>query len=124
MLFRSPLMNFYKLDPETELIVIFDDISLDPGNIRIRKKGSAGGHNGIKDIIAKTGSDRFSRIKVGVGAKPADWDLADHVLSRFSKEDGVSVEDAIDEAVDALALMVQDRTDEAMNLYNRKKVEK
>lgn len=118
------LMNFYKLDPETELIVIFDDISLDPGNIRIRKKGSAGGHNGIKDIIAKTGSDRFSRIKVGVGAKPADWDLADHVLSRFSKEDRVSVEDAIDEAVDALALMVQDRTDEAMNLYNRKKVEK
>lgn len=120
----APLMNFYKLDPETELIVIFDDISLDPGNIRIRKKGSAGGHNGIKDIIAKTGSDRFSRIKVGVGAKPADWDLADHVLSRFSKEDRVSVEDAIDEAVDALALMVQDRTDEAMNLYNRKKVEK
>ena len=118
------LMNFYKLDPETELIVIFDDISLDPGNIRIRKKGSAGGHNGIKDIIAKTGSDRFSRIKIGVGAKPADWDLADHVLSRFSKEDRVSVEDAIDEAVDALALMVQDRTDEAMNLYNRKKVEK
>ena len=120
----APLMTFYKLDPETELIVIFDDISLDPGNIRIRKKGSAGGHNGIKDIIAKTGSDRFSRIKVGVGAKPADWDLADHVLSRFSKEDRVSVEDAIDEAVDALALMVQDRTDEAMNLYNRKKVEK
>ena len=120
----APLMNFYKLDPETGLIVIFDDISLDPGNIRIRKKGSAGGHNGIKDIIAKTGSDRFSRIKVGVGAKPADWDLADHVLSRFSKEDRVSVEDAIDEAVDALALMVQDRTDEAMNLYNRKKVEK
>ena len=120
----APLMNFYKLDPEMELIVIFDDISLDPGNIRIRKKGSAGGHNGIKDIIAKTGSDRFSRIKVGVGAKPADWDLADHVLSRFSKEDRVSVEDAIDEAVDALALMVQDRTDEAMNLYNRKKVEK
>ena len=120
----APLMNFYKLDLETELIVIFDDISLDPGNIRIRKKGSAGGHNGIKDIIAKTGSDRFSRIKVGVGAKPADWDLADHVLSRFSKEDRVSVEDAIDEAVDALALMVQDRTDEAMNLYNRKKVEK
>lgn len=117
----SALMNFYKLDPAEDLIVIYDDISLEPGNIRIRKKGSAGGHNGIKDIIAKTGSDQFSRIRVGVGAKPDGWDLADHVLSRFSTEQRKLVDEAIEESVDALALMLQGQTDEAMNRYNRKK---
>ena len=100
---------------------MFDDISLAPGNLRIRKKGSAGGHNGIKDIIAKTGTDQFERVKVGVGEKPAGWDLADHVLGRFSSEDREKFEDAVKDAVDAVSLMVQDRTDEAMNLYNRKK---
>lgn len=117
----SALVNFYKLDPTQELIVVFDDISLAPGNLRIRKKGSAGGHNGIKDIIAKTGTDQFERVKVGVGEKPAGWDLADHVLGRFSPEDRKKFEDAVKDAVDAVSLMVQDRTDEAMNLYNRKK---
>lgn len=117
----SALINFYKLDPTQELIVVFDDISLAPGNLRIRKKGSAGGHNGIKDIIAKTGTDQFERVKVGVGEKPAGWDLADHVLGRFSPEDREKFEDAVKDAVDAVSLMVQDRTDEAMNLYNRKK---
>ena len=117
----STLINFYKLDPTQELIVVFDDISLAPGNLRIRKKGSAGGHNGIKDIIAKTGTDQFERVKVGVGEKPAGWDLADHVLGRFSPEDLEKFEDAVKDAVDAVSLMVQDRTDEAMNLYNRKK---
>lgn len=117
----SALVNFYKLDPTRELIVVFDDISLAPGNLRIRKKGSAGGHNGIKDIIAKTGTDQFERVKVGVGEKPAGWDLADHVLGRFSPEDREKFEDAVKDAVDAVSLMVQDRTDEAMNLYNRKK---
>ena len=117
----SALVNFYKLDPTQELIVVFDDISLAPGNLRIRKKGSAGGHNGIKDIIAKTGTDQFERVKVGVGEKPAGWDLADHVLGRFSPEDREKFEDAVKDAVDAVSLMVQDRTDEAMNLYNRKK---
>ena len=117
----SAVVNFYKLDPTQELIVVFDDISLAPGNLRIRKKGSAGGHNGIKDIIAKTGTDQFERVKVGVGEKPAGWDLADHVLGRFSPEDREKFEDAVKDAVDAVSLMVQDRTDEAMNLYNRKK---
>lgn len=84
----SALVNFYKLDPTQELIVVFDDISLAPGNLRIRKKGSAGGHNGIKDIIAKTGTDQFERVKVGVGEKPAGWDLADHVLGRFPRRIG------------------------------------
>lgn len=118
----SELVNFYKLDPETELIVVFDDISLEPGNLRIRKKGSAGGHNGIKDIIAKTGSDRFSRVKVGVGAKPEGWDLADHVLSRFSEGERRLVDEAIRDAADAVSLMIRDQTDEAMNRYNRRKV--
>ena len=117
----SALVNFYKLDPMEDLIVVFDDISLAPGNLRIRKKGSAGGHNGIKDIIAKTGTDQFARVKVGVGEKPAGWDLAAHVLGRFSLEDREKFDDAGKEAVDAVTLMVQDRTDEAMNRYNRKK---
>ena len=117
----SALVNYYKLDPMEDLIVVFDDISLVPGNLRIRKKGSAGGHNGIKDIIAKTGTDQFARVKVGVGEKPAGWDLADHVLGRFSPEDREKFDDAVKEAVDAVTLMVQDRTDEAMNRYNRKK---
>ena len=117
----APLMNYFHLDPAEDLIVVFDDISLAPGCLRVRKKGSAGGHNGMKDIIAKTGSDQFSRVKVGVGEKPADWDLADHVLSRFSKEDRVLVEEAIEHAVEAIVLMVQGEIDEAMNRYNRKK---
>ena len=83
----AEVMAFYKLDPAEDLIVIFDDISLSPGNIRIRAKGSAGGHNVIKSIIAETGSSDFARIKVGVGEKPEGWDLADHVLGHFSKEE-------------------------------------
>lgn len=120
----APLLNFYKLDPAEELIVVCDDINLEPGYIRIRKKGSAGGHNGLKDIIGKTGSDQFSRVKVGVGKKPAEWDLADFVLSRFSKEERVELEGAIVDTVDALVRMIQDHTDEAMNVYNGKKPEK
>lgn len=118
------IIDFYKLNPAEELIVIYDDISLDPGNIRIRKKGSAGGHNGVKDIIAKIGTDQFPRIKVGVGAKPENWDLADYVLSRFSQGERRLVDEAAAESVEALALMVQGRIEEAMNLYNRKKTVK
>lgn len=114
-------VNFYKLDPETELLVVFDDISLAPGNIRIRKKGSAGGHNGIKNIIAHTGTQNFERIKVGVGEKPEGWDLADHVLGHFSEEDRKLVEEAISDAVDAVAMIVRDETDQAMNKYNSRK---
>ncbi len=117
----APLLNFYKLDPAEDLIVVCDDINLEPGYIRIRKKGSAGGHNGLKDIIAKIGSDQFSRVKVGVGKKPANWDLADFVLSRFSKGERADLEDGIEDSVKALTLMVTDETDEAMNLFNGKK---
>ncbi len=113
--------NFYKLDPATEVIVIYDDIALEPGFIRVRKKGSAGGHNGIKDIIAHLGTQEFQRIRIGVGEKPKDYDLADYVLGRFTAEDRKKVEEAMEQAADAVSLMVQERTDEAMNLYNKKK---
>ena len=114
------LVNYYKLDPESELIVVFDDISLEPGNIRIRKKGSAGGHNGIKNIIAMTGTQNFMRIKVGVGEKPKGWDLADYVLGHFSTEDRAKVEEAIGHSMDAAVLMMQGEVDKAMNDYNSK----
>lgn len=119
----APLLNYYKLDVAEALIVVYDDINLEPGYIRIRKKGSAGGHNGIKDIIAKTGSDQFSRVKVGVGHKPADWDLADFVLSRFSKAERACLEEGLEDAADALAQMICGETEAAMNQYNGKKPE-
>lgn len=119
----AELINYYKLDPESEMIVIFDDISLEPGNIRIRKKGSAGGHNGIKNIIAMTGTQNFMRIKVGVGEKPKGWDLADYVLGRFDNADRAKVEEAIRHAMDAAVLMMQGDVDKAMNDYNSRKQE-
>ena len=110
-------VNYYKLDPETEMIVIYDDIDLDPGQIRIRKKGSAGGHNGIKSIIAQLGTQNFYRIKVGVGAKPRGWDLADYVLGRFSSDERIAVDKAI---CDAVEMILRDGIESAMNHYNRK----
>ena len=86
------LTDYYKIDVEQELLVIYDDISLAPGQIRIRKKGSAGGHNGMKNIIAHLGGQVFPRIKVGVGEKPRNFDLADYVLSRFSPQPGAQDE--------------------------------
>lgn len=120
----AELINYYKLDPETELLVIFDDISLDPGNLRIRKKGSAGGHNGIKNIIAQTGTQNFMRIKVGVGEKPKGWDLADFVLGRFDKGDRELVESAIAHAVTATEMILRGEIDQAMNDFNGKKAGK
>ena len=116
----AELVNYYKLDPESELIVVFDDISLEPGNIRIRKKGSAGGHNGIKNIIANLGTDHFMRVKVGVGEKPKNWDLADYVLSPFTKDERPLVNLAIEHAAKAIEQMLNGDVDAAMNEYNRK----
>ena len=110
-------VNYYKMNPETELIVIYDDIDLDPGQIRIRKKGSAGGHNGIKSIIAQIGTQNFYRIKVGVGAKPKGWDLADYVLGRFSPEERELVDKAICDAADAVEMILKDGIEAAMNHY-------
>ncbi len=114
------LVDYYKIDPETELIVLYDDISLEPGQIRIRKKGSAGGHNGIKNIIAQIGTDVFPRVKIGVGEKPKNWDLADYVLSPFGKEERAAVDEAIVKAAKAVEMIVQEEIDSAMNMFNRK----
>ena len=114
------LVNYYKVDPESELIVVYDDISLAPGQIRIRKKGSAGGHNGIKNIIANLGTDHFMRVKVGVGEKPKNWDLADYVLSPFTKDERPLVNLAIEHAAKAIEQMLNGDVDAAMNEYNRK----
>lgn len=109
---------FYKIPPEN-IVVIFDDISLEPGRIRIRRKGSAGGHNGIKSIIAHLGSENFPRIKLGVGAKPSqDSDLADWVLGNFPKADVPKMRDAIGKACDALPLILDGNIDGAMSKYN------
>ena len=113
--------DFYKVDPE-HIIVIYDDISLDVGQLRIRKKGSAGGHNGLKDIIGRLGTQKFMRVKIGVGAKPKGWDLADHVLGRFSSGDRKLVDEAIEFAADAVEKIITDGPDAAMNEYNRKRV--
>ena len=117
----AELLHYYKIDPEEELLVIFDDISLAPGNIRIRKKGSAGGHNGIKNIIAHLGTQEFPRIKVGVGAKPPKMDLADYVLSRFGAEEQKVMDEAFGEAAEAAVMMMTTGAERAMNHYNAKK---
>ena len=117
----AEILNYYKVDAEEDFLVVFDDISLAPGHIRIRKKGSAGGHNGIKNIIAMTGTQNFKRIKVGVGEKPKGWDLADYVLGRFPDEDRKKVNDAIEDAIGAVSMILRGETDQAMNCYNAKK---
>ncbi len=114
------LVDFYKIDPEEELIVIYDDISLEPGQLRVRPKGSAGGHNGIKNIIAHLGTQVFKRVKVGVGEKPKGYDLADYVLGHFSKEDRMLMEDAFGRAAEAAVCMMNDSMEHAMNQYNKK----
>ena len=91
---------------------------MDPGRIRMRGKGSAGGHNGIKNIIAHLGSENFRRIKVGVGAKPNGWDLADFVLSRFAPNERTSIDEAIDKSCEAIKTILSDSFEKAMNLYN------
>ena len=113
-------MDYYKIDPERELIVISDDIALPPGQIRIRKKGSAGGHNGLKNIILHLGSESFQRIRVGVGEKPKEYDLVNHVLGHFSGEEKSLIEDGITKAVQAAEMMLTGDTDRAMNEFNRK----
>lgn len=111
------LLSFYKVKKE-DLIVIFDDISLKLGSTRIRLKGSAGGHNGIKSLIAHLGSDEFQRIKVGIGEKPDGWDLTDYVLSRFTKDEKNALKKGIDRAQLALELMLKDGPQAAMNQTN------
>ena len=110
--------NFYKIKSEN-VIVIYDDISLDVGKLRIRRKGTDGGHNGIKSIIYHLNSDNFPRIKVGCGKKPhPDYDLAGWVLSEFKKDEQKALEPALENACKALELLLDNQIDKAMNLYN------
>lgn len=117
------ITDYYKI-PAEDVIVIFDDISLDVGMIRIRRKGSAGGHNGIKSIISHLGTMDFPRIKVGIGAKREGQDLADYVLGRFSKADREILTEALKDVKKAVSHMVWDEITEAMNAFNKKKIEK
>lgn len=114
------VLQYYRIDGEKDLIVIHDDISLEQGMIRIRKKGSAGGHNGLKNIIAQLGSETFMRIKVGVGGKPEGYDLVDYVLGHFSKEERERMAQAQQDACSAVEAILTDGADEAMNRFNRK----
>lgn len=114
------LLDFYKVDETSELIIIYDDISLAPGQLRIRVKGSAGGHNGVKSIISHLGGQEFLRIKVGVGEKPRGYDLVDYVLGHFSKEEKESMEHAQKRAAEAAAMLVSGDVETAMNEFNRK----
>ena len=115
-----PLADYYKVDIGRELIVVSDDITLPPGQIRIRKKGSAGGHNGLKNIISQLGSENFHRIRIGVGEKPKGYDLINYVLGHFSKEEMPLMEEGTRRAVKAAELMLSGEVDQAMNLFNRK----
>lgn len=113
-------LNYYKLDPTTQVIIIYDDIALKPGKIRIRKKGSAGGHNGVKSVIAKIGTQEFMRIRVGIGETPEGWELVDYVLSYFSKEEKKLMAKATKETIEAVRVIIKEGVDMAMNRFNGK----
>ena len=111
------IMRYYKAEP-SDLIITYDDIDLDVGKLRIRAKGSAGGHNGMKSIIAHVGSEEFDRVRVGIGHKPPEFDLADYVLSRFGKDELPLIRDAVDKAADAVEVIIRSGVEAAMNMYN------
>ncbi len=114
------VLDFYKASSE-DIIVLYDDINLEPGQLRIREKGSAGGHNGIKNIIAHLGTEQFARVRIGVGEKPKDWDLKDYVLGRFKAEEEPLMREALTNTAKACELFVQGELGVAMNTFNRKK---
>ena len=113
-------VEYYKVMKEDELLVVYDDVSLDMGQLRIRKKGSAGGHNGIKNIIANLGTEVFPRIKVGVGEKPKGYDLADYVLGHFTSKEREVMDAGAGNAAAAIEIMITQGPEAAMNLYNKK----
>lgn len=111
------IIRYYKLTPE-DLIIIYDDTDLDVGRIRIREKGSAGGHNGIKSIIAHIGTEAFDRVRIGIGHKPPEYDLADYVLGRFPAEELPALREAVDNAADAVEAIIHGDINKAMNMFN------
>lgn len=117
----APICNYFKIDPKERLIVISDDVELDVGKLRVRPKGSAGGHNGLKSIIAKLCTDEFKRVRVGVGKKPREWDMVDWVLGHFDDEDVPKIKEGIDTAADAIEEIIRNGVDSAMNSFNGKK---
>ncbi len=117
------LIDFYKVAPE-DVIIIYDDISLEVGQLRLRTKGSAGGHNGIKSIISHLGTQEFPRIKVGVGDKPRGWDLADYVLSRYNDEEQPVIREALKNTSEAVKTILKDGMETAMNIYNKSNANK
>ncbi len=113
----GPLASYYGIEP-SDIIVVYDDICLEPGHIRIRKKGSAGGHNGMKSLISHLGEDNFERVRVGVGEKPEKYDLADWVLGHFDKNDAEAADKGVEMAAKAVCVMISEGCDQAMNLFN------
>lgn len=116
----GPLVSYYGVDPESEVILISDDVTLPPGQIRIRKKGSAGGHNGLKSIIAHLKTEQFARVRIGVGEVPEGGDMINHVLGHPNREDRKKMKQAYENAADAIELIIDGRIEEAMNRYNGK----
>jgi PTH1 family peptidyl-tRNA hydrolase len=116
----APICNYFKVDTKENLIVISDDVELDAGKIRVRPKGSSGGHNGLKNIIALLGHQEFPRIRIGVGRKPKEWDMVDWVLGHFEGEDATAIKDGIDKACGAVLEIMENGTDSAMNKFNGK----
>ena len=110
-------MNFYKIPPEN-VVIIFDDISLKVGSVRVRRKGSDGGQKGMRSIIYLSGKDTFPRVKIGIGQKPEGWELADWVLSKFTELEKKSIDESAQKAAGAVELILQGDIDKAMNLYN------
>ena len=115
----AAVMQFFKI-PVEDLLVIYDDMDMPTGKLRLREKGSAGGHNGIKNIIAHLGTQQFSRIRIGVGEKPAGWDLADYVLGRFPAEEEPTIRTALEQTVKACETILTDSVEAAMNQFNGK----
>lgn len=114
------VVDYYKIDETSQLIILYDDISLEVGQLRIREKGSAGGHNGIKSIIEHLGDNVFLRMKIGVGNKPKGYDLADYVLGHFTEEEIRILQQQLEGMIHGVDLIVHDKVAIAMNLYNKK----
>lgn len=117
------VVDFYKVDPTNQCIVIYDDVSLEVGQIRIRKKGSAGGHNGMKSIISHLGTQEFIRVRMGIGKKPSEMDLADYVLGRFDDVDRAIIRESIETIEQAVSAIVENDVDVAMSVFNKSKKE-
>lgn len=113
-----PIVRFYKSDPAKELIVIYDDADLDVGKLRIRAKGSAGSHNGMKNIVEQLATTEFARVRIGIGKRPEQTDMVDYVLSTFPPDERKEVESAMEKAAQAVSVILEKGCDAAMNQFN------